>query len=152
MLQGLRRWLRTGPAVRWSWPRTVFRPAERRSGAAHLVALRFTTETADEVQIRNHGPGDASDIVLTCLQRSPEREEQSTAASLAYLGAGSSYIVSLRPGGAHLQGDPIPATDPGRWLRLQWRSPYAGGGETWAGAEWNAPLTDPLTELVHAHN
>ena len=145
LIRRFTRWLRTTPRVRWSWPRTRFRPPERRDGPARLVALRFTTETGDELQIRNHGPGDAAEIAVTCLHRSTKGEERQSAGSLAYLGAGNTYVVSVRPGGAPLPSDRVPSSQPGRWVRLQWRGPAGQAGESWASATALTPLTTPLS-------
>ena len=145
MLQRLWRWLRTMPRERWSWPRIVFRSPDRRGGTAHLVPLRFTTETADELQIRNDGPGDAAGIIVTTLLRPPpglrppNDAGRNSGGSLPYLAAGNRYILSLRPSGAALA---VPT--PGRWVRLQWRSASGEPGQVWACAAWDAAPSAPL--------
>lgn len=158
MLGRFWRWLRTTPQVRWHWPRTVFRPPERRAGPAHLVALRFTTALYDELQIRNDGPGDAGEITLTVLRRDPAGAEQRSSGRLASLGAGNRYILSLRPDTRRTPPSPTeppqpetPAPQgkgPGRWVHLRWRDPAGDPAgqprESNAFAAWDAPPTGPL--------
>jgi hypothetical protein len=128
------------PQERWSWPRTVLRAPARRSGPAHLAALRFTTDLGDEVQILNAGPGDATDIVFGLLRRDLAGEEDHRSGSLSHLGAGNRYIVSLRPDDRQL--DPHGA---GCWLRLRWQDATGEPKESWAFRYWDGRLGGPLT-------
>jgi hypothetical protein len=150
MLDRFWRWLRTMPHGHWSWPTTVSRLAARSGGPAVVKALGFSTETFDELRIINYGPGDATEIVVTSLWRRPAsgsetsdsgKVDNRSVARLPSLGAGSSYIVSLRPGDAQLE-----AEGPGRWLLLEWRDASGERGESSAFAPWDAPANKSLAE------
>ena len=113
------RWLRTPPRVRWSWPRD--RPAARRAGPARVVALRFIDAWGDDLQLRNEGPGDAADVVVTALLCDAPGAERRLGAALPSLGAGVGYIVTLRPG----RGAP-PASGTGAGCTCAGATPAAG--------------------------
>lgn len=145
MLAAFRDWLRSPLRAHWSWPRVAFRTSERRTGRAQVRALRFTTVSGDELQVRNDGPGDAAEIVLTTLRRGPDEASRVRTGRLDYLGAETSYIVSLGPGGARLA--PL---GHGCWVRVQWRDPAASAVEpSEAGAflPAGAAATDPLAAI-----
>ena len=154
MIGRLLRWLRTPLRVRWSWPRTVLRAPERRSGAAKLLAVRFTTHLADELEIRNDGPGDASEIRIALIERDPDGREARRGGGLPSLGAGSRYVVSLRAGDDREllpeSAQAASARGPGRWLWLQWSSPNGDVGQSSAFDAWDAPPGQPLTPQVRA--
>ena len=138
MWRRLARWLRTPPRVRWSWPRD--RPSARRAGPARVVALRFIDAWGDDLQLRNEGPGDAADVVVTALLRDAPGAERRLGAALPSLGAGVGYIVTLRPG-----RESPPAAGTGRRVRVRWRDLDGGAGESWAAA---GPGEAQLTALV----
>lgn len=132
------RWLRTPLRVRWSWPSD--RPSARRAGPARVVALRFIDPWGDDLRLRNEGPGDAADVVVTALLRDAPGEERRLGTALPSLGAGVGYIVTLRPG-----REAPPAAGTGRRVRVRWRDLDGGAGESWAAA---GPGEARLTPLV----
>ena len=137
MLRGFGRWLRTPPRPRWSWRGGAPRSPRRPSGPARVVALRFIDAWADDLQLRNEGPGGATDIVVTALLRDAAGAERRLSAALPSLGAGARYIVTLRPGADASAG------------RGQSRARDAGcasAGATWTATSarrgpWPAPAT-----------
>ena len=139
MLRGLARWLRTPPRPRWSWRGGAPRSAGRPTGPARVVALRFIDAWADDLQLRNEGPGDAADVVITALDRDADGSERRLSAALPSLGAGARYIVTLRPG-----RDGLPVEGTGGWLRVRWRDLDGTAGESWAAA---GPRSERLTTL-----
>ena len=136
MLRGFGRWLRTPPRPRWSWRGGAPRSPRRPSGPARVVALRFIDAWADDLQLRNEGPGGATDIVVTALLRDAAGAERRLSAALPSLGAGARYIVTLRPG-----GDGLPVGGTGRWLRIRWRDLDGDVGTSWAMAGPGDDLT-----------
>ena len=144
MLRAFGRWLRTPPRPRWSWRGGAPRSAGRPTGPARVVALRFIDAWADDLQLRNEGPGGAADIVVTALLRDESGAERRLSAALPSLGAGARYIVTLRPGGDALPVEGLPAESMGRWLRIRWRDLDGDIGASWAAA---GPRCERLTTL-----